>query len=327
MEALTKNLQAGLEAELLICPRRESEEELSSKCQRELDVKVLIEPAEDVASLRIFRKENDDFHVKFVPKVPGTYNMTVKINGNKLVTSPFFSFPFMFDKDGNYVRKFGFHGIGPGQLIYPTGVTFLNDDKLLVVDGSNCRIQQFNVQTGNFVKSFGKVGSEDGEFRRPEGITINNEGHVILADCFNDRIQVLDKDGKFMFKFGDDDPGKLNAPSGCIYHKDKFIVSDSGNHCLKLFDKSGKFLYEIGEEGEADGQFASPWGLCVEKYGDHQNLLVCDRENERIQQFTMEGRFSGKTVIKLKDPRAIATTPDGRILVCDWGGEKIHILK
>ena len=88
MEALTENLQAGVEAELLICPKRKSEEELTSKCQRELDVKVLIEPTEDVASLRILKKENNDFHVKFVPKVPGTYNMTVKINGDKLVTSP-----------------------------------------------------------------------------------------------------------------------------------------------------------------------------------------------------------------------------------------------
>ena len=89
MEALTENLQAGLEAELLICPKRKSEEELTSKCQREFDVRVLIEPAEDVTSLRTFKNENDDFHVKFVPKVPGTYNVTVKINGDKLVISPF----------------------------------------------------------------------------------------------------------------------------------------------------------------------------------------------------------------------------------------------
>ena len=54
---------------------------------------------------------------------------------------------------------------------------------------------------------------------------------------------------------------------------------------------------------------------------------MCDRNNGHIQQFTMEGRFSGITVIKLKDPRAIATTPDGRILVCDWEDMKIHILK
>ena len=369
MEALTENLQAGVEAELLICPKRKSEEELTSKYQRELDVKVLIEPAEDVASLRTFRKENDDFHVKFVPKVPGTYNMTVKINGNKLVTSPFRvqvkerridvvgelvlkketcyspnwiavnskgtialsddekDCILMFDKDGNFVRKFGSYGKGPGELFAPAGLAFLNDDELLVVDDSNGRIQQFNVQTGNFVKSFGKEGTGNGEFLEPEGIFLSDEGHVIVADYRNNRIQVLDKDGKFMYKFGDNGPGKLNRPSGCIYHKKKFIVSDIGHHCLKVFDKSGKFLYKIGGKGKADGQFSSPWGLCVEKYGDHQNLLVCDRNNGRIQQFTMGGRFIGKTIVKLRDPKAIATTPDGRILVCDYEDKKIHILK
>ena len=369
MEALTENLQAGVEAELLICPKRKSEGELTSQCQREFDVRVLIEPAEDVANLRTFKNENDDLHVKFVPKIPGTYNMTVKINGDELVTSPFRvhvmerridvvgelvlkgEIPerpnwiavnskgaiaisdrkkhciLMFDKDGNFVRKFGCCGKGPGQLANPDGMTFLNDDELLVIDALNGRIQQFNVQTRNFVKSFGKGGTGDGEFTAPQGIFINDEGHVIVADCLNNRIQVLDKDGKFISKFGDTGPGELNEPSGCIYHKNKFIVSDSKNHCLKVFDKSGKFLYKIGEKGEADGQFLYTWGLCVEKYGNHQNLLVCDSSNGRIQQFTMEGRFIGKTILKLGDPNAIVKTPDGRILVCDCEDNKIYVLK
>ena len=360
--ALTENPQACLEAELLVCPKRKSEEELEH-------VRVLIEPTEDVARLRTFKNENDDFHVKFVPKVPGTYNLTVKINGDKLVTSPFrvhvkerqidvvgelvlkgeiLERPnwiavnskgtiavsdnekdsiLIFDKDGNFLQELGSYGEGPGQLADPAGVTFLNNNELLVVDDLNGRIEEFNVHTGNFLKSFGKEGNEDGEFSRPQGIFINDEGHVIVADCFNNRIQVLDKDGKFMFKFGDNGPGELEEPSGCIYHKNKFIISDSGNHCLKVFNKSGKFLYKIGEEGVADGQFSSPSGLCVEKYHDHQNLLVCDRGNGRIQRFTMEGRFIGKTEIYLEGPNAIAITPDGRILVCDYEDNKIYILK
>ena len=368
MEARNENLQAGLEAELLICSKGKSEEELTSKCLHEFDARVLIEPAEDVASLTTFKNENDNFHVKFVPKVPGTYNMTVKINGDKLVSSPFrvhvkerrihvvgeivlkrgISISskgiavnskgtiavsddekhciLMFDKDGNFVRKFGCYGEGPGQLDNPAGMTLLNDDELLVVDDDNGRIQQFNVQTGNFVKSFGKKGIEDGEFWSPLGIFINDEGHVIVADYDNNRIQVLDKDGKFMFKFRDDDPGEV-ALHGCIYHQNKFIVSDRGNDCLKVFDESGKFLHKIGEEGEADGQFFSPCGLCVQKYGHHQYLLVCDANNKRIQQFTMDGRFIGKTVTKLIEPIAIATTPDGRFLVSDYEDKKIYILK
>ena len=369
IEVLTENLQAGVEAELLICPKRKSKEELTSKCQREFDVRVLIEPAEDVTSLRNFKNENDDIHVKFIPKVPGTFNITVMINGDKLVTSPLRvqvkerridvlgelvlkgEIPerpdwiavnskgtiavsdneehciLIFDKNGNFVREFGCYGEGPGQLANPAGITFLNDNEVLVGDDDNGQIQQFNVQTGNFVKSFGKRGTGDGEFIAPQGIFISDEGHVIVADCLNNRIQVFDEDGKFMSKFGDNGPGELCEPSGCIYHKNKFIVSDSGNHCLKVFGKAGKFLYKIGEEGEADGQFSYPWRLCVEKYGDHQSLLVCDRDNGRIQQFTMEGRFIGKTVFRLGDPNAIATTPDGRILVCDCKDKSIYVLK
>ena len=369
MEVLTENLQACVEAELLICPKRKSEEELTSKCQREFDVRVLIEPAEDVTSLRTFKNANDDIYVKFVPKVPGTFNITVMINGDKLVTSPLRvqvkerridvmgelvlkgEIPerpdwiavnskgtiavsdneeycvLIFDENGNFVREFGCYGEGPGQLANPAGITFLNDNEVLVGDDDNGQIQQFNVQTGNFVKSFGKRGTGDGEFIAPQGIFISDEGHVIVADCLNNRLQVFDEDGKFMSKFGDNGPGELCEPSGCIYHKNKFIVSDSGNHCLKVFGKAGKFLYKIGEEGEADGQFSYPWGLCVEKYGDHQSLLVCDRDNGRIQQFTMEGRFIGKTVFRLGDPNAIATTPDGRILVCDCKDKSIYVLK
>ena len=232
----------------------------------------------------------------------------------------------MFDKDGNFVRKFGCYGEGPGQLNDPAGVTFLNDDELLVIDDNNDRIQQFNVQTGNFVKSFGKEGTEDDRFWSPHGISIHDEGHVIVADCLDNRIQVLDKDGKFMFKFEDVDPGEVRLRE-CIYHQNKFIVSDRGNDCLKVFDETGKFLYKIGEEGEADGQFFSPCGLCVQKYGHHQYLLVCDANNKRIQQFTMDGRFIGKTVTRLIQPMAIATTPDGRFLVSDYEDEKIYILK
>jgi len=106
-----------------------------------------------------------------------------------------------------------------------------------------------------------------------------------------------------------------------------FIVSDCFNNSLKVFDSSGKFLYKIGQTGEADGQLSRPWGLCVEQYGNRQNLLVCDRLNGRIQQFTLEGCFTGKTITALQNPLHIATTPDGRILVSGYTTKKIYVLK
>ena len=130
-----------------------------------------------------------------------------------------------------------------------------------------------------------------------------------------------------MFRFGDSGSEKLIFPSGCIFHQNLFIVCNSKNSCLKIFDRSGKFLRKIGEEGKGDGQLNSPSGLCVEKCGDTHNILVCDRGNKRIVQFSVEGSFTGKTVTELQSPAGIATTADGRILVTDGGGKKIYILK
>ena len=330
---------------------------------------MLVEPAKEVANLITLENEEGNFQVKLIPKVPGTYNITIKINGDKLVNSPFTvqvkerqidvvgelhlkgEIPqelrgiavnskgliavsegkrhtiLILDKEGKLVRNLGCHGENPGQLNSPAGVTFLNDDEILVADDYNHRIQQFNVQTGNFVKSFGKKGTRDGEFKCPEDICIDGEGHGVVADWGNNRIQVLTKDGKPVLKFGDSGPGELSEPGGCFYHKNMFIVSDSFNDCLKVFDSSGKFLYKIGEGGEADGQLSRPWGLRVEEYGNRQNLLVCDKDNGRIQQFTVEGRFTGKTVTKLQDPIAIATTPDGRIFVSDDTWKQVYVLK
>ena len=369
VEGLTENFQAGLEAEFVVCPKLKCNGELTSEAEPKFHFEVLVEPAQQVASLITLENEEGNFQVKFIPKIPGTYNITVKINGDKLVNSPFTvqvkerridvvgelelkgEIPIeprsislnnkgliaisdckkhcilIFDKERKFVRKLGCRGEKPGQLNFPAGVTFLNDDEILVVDDNNHRIQQFNVQTGNFVKSFGKRGSGDGEFCRPEGICMDGEGHVVVADCWNNRIQVLTKDGKPVLKFGNSGPGKLNRPIGCIYHKNMFIVSDSDNNCLKVFDSSGNFLYKIGEEGKADGQLSRPWALCVKKYGNRQNLLVCDRGNGRIQQFTVEGRFTGKTVTKLQTPTAIATTPDDRIFVSDVKANKVYVLK
>jgi len=156
---------------------------------------------------------------------------------------------------------------------------------------------------------------------------VNDEGRVVVADYNNNRIQVLTKDGKPVLKFGDSGTEKLNRPTGCIFHKSKFIISDWWNNFLKVFDSSGTFLYKIAQTGKADGQLSSPWGLCVEQYGNRQNLLVCDRDNGRIQQFTVEGCFTGKTFTALQNPIHIATTPDGRILVSDKIRKKIYVLK
>ena len=231
----------------------------------------------------------------------------------------------LFDKEGNYLRKFGCRGSNVGQLNGPYDITFLNDGEILVADVLNQRIQQFNVYTGKVLKAFGKKGKGEGELQRPVSVRVDDEGRVLVAD--SNRIQVFTKDGEPVFSFGASGLEKLNRPSDCIFQENTFIVSDAKNHSLKIFNNSGKFLRKIGEQGKGDGQLDWSRGLCVEKRGNHHNILVCDSNNQRIVQFTMEGLFTGKTVTKLQEPVRIATTPDKRILVSDFAAKKVYILQ
>ena len=358
---LTKDFQAGVESEF------EVHTQILGEQMRE--VKVLVEPADKVGNLSTYEKHDGDYKVKLTPKVPGIFNIIIKVNGEEFAGSPYIvqvkqrliqvvgelklkgetlGQPYgislnskgetvvvdsdkhcilIIDKEGNCVRKVGCIGNNAGQLKSPLDLTYLNDDNIIVADELNHRIQQFNVHTGNYVISFGKEGTKNGEFQHPLSVCVDDRGRVIVADCRNNRVQVLSQDGVLLFQFGESGPEKLNKPSQCTYYKNKFIVSDRENHCLKVYDISGKFLYKIGEPGEGDGQLKHPWGLCVQKCGDQCNLLVCNSGNHRVDQFTLEGCFTGKTIDSLQDPRGITTTPDGLILVTDYKTKKIHIFK
>ena len=367
VEGLDQNFQAGVEAKLLICPKT-SEGEIRNT-QHTDRVEIHIDPADQVRSLVTCEKEKETFQAKFVAKVPGTYKIEVKINGQRLVKSPFtivvkarefnvvgkLDFQeavrrapagiavnskgviavadinghciLVFDETGKFVRKIGGQGDKAGQFESPTEVAFLNGDEILVADECNHRIQQLNVQTGNFVKSFGKKGSGDGEFEFPVSVCITSDGRfIVVADFNNSRIQVFTMDGEPVFKFGDSGPERLDHPTSCVCYEEKFFVTDRNNNCVKVFDGKGRFLYKFGEKGNGDGQLNSPYGLCVDKYG---NLLVCDPGNGRIQQFSLEGTFIGKTSAKvtLSQPWGVAAMLDDRILISDYNEREVQILR
>ncbi|CAH3112242.1 unnamed protein product, partial [Pocillopora meandrina] len=365
VEGLDQNFQAGVEAELLICPKT-SEGEIRNT-QPTDRVELHIDPADQVRSLVTSEKEDECFQAKFVVKVPGTYKIEVKVNGQRLVKSPFtivvkarefnivgkLDFQgevpqflagiavnskgvialadydghciLVFDETGKFVRKIGGQGNKDGQFQNPPDVTFLNDDEILVADQFNHRIQQINVQTGNFVKSFGKKRSGDGEFGYPVSVCITSDGRFIaVAEFANSRIQVFTMDGEPVFKFGDSGPERLDHPTSCVCYDEKFFVTDRNNNCVKVFDGKGRFLYKFGEKGNGDGQLNSPYGLCVDKYG---NLLVCDPGNGRIQQFSLEGTFIGKISAKvaINIPWGVAAMPDDRILISECLKKEVKI--
>ena len=369
LEGLDQILQAGVAAELILCPRT-PDGEISKLLDLKNQIEVHIEPTDDFADVIVSeKKENGKFKVNFTPKVPGPYNIEVKIDDDKLPNCPFSTqvkerelivvdelnlklfkgdelhqptgiavdttgkiaitdykghCVYIFDKEGNCLRTIGSQGRNAGQLNHPWGVTYLNDNEILVADQGNHRIQQVDVQTGTVVKSFGKYGAAKGEFSHPLNVCTDEQHRIVVTDFTNHRIQVMTQEGETITMFGDSGPEKLNYPRSCILYKNMFLVADGGNDFIKVFDQSGTFLYKFGKKGNQDGQFNKPLGMLVDS---SNNLLVCDGYNDRVQQFSLDGRFTGKTITDLPGPVGIATAPDGRILVTSDTANKVYILK
>jgi len=232
---------------------------------------------------------------------------------------------YIFDRDGNCLRKLGGKaGANPRQFTFPSGVSYVNNNEILIADNGNNRIQHINIQTGPVVKSFRKYGSGKEEFMNPLDVCLDDEGRIVVTEWGNHRIQVLSQKGETISIFGDSGPEKLNYPRSCIPYTNMFLVTDAGNNCVKVFDQSGTFLYKFGKHGKQDGQFDYPRGMLLDSFN---NLLVCDYGNNRVQQFSLDGRFTGKTVTDLLSPTGIATAPDGRILVTSYKANKVYTLK
>ena len=231
---------------------------------------------------------------------------------------------FVFNKEGKCLKQFGEKGKHPEQFTNPVDVTFLNDKEILIADQFNNRIQHINIQTEVVVKTFGKKGEGKGHFKVPLSICLDDTERIVVTEYHNNRVHVMSKEGEALFTVGDSGPEKLSTPYSCIPYKNIFLVTERDNHVIKAFDASNTFLYKFGEKGNQDGLFNSPRGMCLD---GSKNLLVCDPDNDRVQRFSLDGRFIGKTIVPLQSPLHIVTAPDGRILVTSLKAKKIYILK
>ena len=256
--------------------------------------------------------------------VQGLFGIAVNKEGNVVVTDIRGHCVFVFDKEGNCLKKIGGEGENSGQFQFPSGVSFLNENEILIAENGNHRIQHLNIKTGTVVKTFGKLGAGKGEFQCPVGVCLDDEGRIVVAEYSNNRIQVISQEGEAHSIFGDTGPEKLNSPTGCISIKNMIFVSDKNNNCIKAFNKSGPFLLKFGKSGNQDGQFKELQLMHLDSYN---NLLVCDCGNNRVQQFSLDGRFTGKSAAVLPHPAGISSTPDGSILVTSYTDKKVYVLK
>ena len=112
-----------------------------------------------------------------------------------------------------------------------------------------------------------------------------------------------------------------------VSSRGNIIVSEDGGHCLSIVSPCGIKIKSFGSLGSNYGQFSHPGGVAVD---DEDNILVADYNNNRIQKFTSDGKFSSvSNDLELKQPRpiSIAIHPYSKMVyVADCWNQYIAIL-
>jgi peptidylglycine monooxygenase len=159
----------------------------------------------------------------------------------------------------------------------------------------------------------------EGQIFDPHGITVDRLDRVWIADRDAHQILCFSSGGELLFALGERHAPRWRAPFNhptkvAVAADGEIYVADGyGNAQIHRFSASGEYLASFGELGERPGAFLTPHSLIVDR---NNRVLVCDRENDRVQVFDRDGRWLALWT-GVSRPMDIFERDDGAFLVTD----------
>jgi hypothetical protein len=119
-------------------------------------------------------------------------SMDIDGSGNLYLLSETMGRVYVYDRNENFLYKFGQKGGDVGKLARPRGIAV--DDRnrrVFVVDYQRHSVSAFSL-SGDFLYEFGGMGSGRGWLNYPSDLCVDGFGRVLVADTFNHRVQVFE---------------------------------------------------------------------------------------------------------------------------------------
>jgi peptidylamidoglycolate lyase len=184
-------------------------------------------------------------------------------------------------------------------------------------------VSVFDGATGRLLNSWGA-----NRFIMPHGLTVDHAGNLWLTDVGLHQVFKCSPAGEVLLTLGEagmpgSDDKHFNLPTDVAVLADgSFYVSDGyQNTRVMKFTADGRFEFQWGTKGRGPGEFHLPHGITVDAQG---RVIVCDRENQRLQVFDAKGVFQQEWKgPQLGKPYGIATGPDGHLFVIDGGSPSL----
>jgi len=153
----------------------------------------------------------------------------------------------------------------------------------------------------------------------PHGLTIDDRDNIWLTDVKLHQVFKYSRSGQLLLIVGEAgvagrDGQHFNGPTDVAVLPDgSFYVTDGyGNARVAKFSAEGRFQFDWGGRGRAEGEFRVPHAIAI---GSRGQVYVADRENSRVQVFSMAGKYLRQwSTLPLEKPFGISVF-NGRVIV------------
>lgn len=149
---------------------------------------------------------------------------------------------------------------------------------------------------GEFVLSLASEGEEHASFHGVRRVARRGP-RIWVCESHAARVQVF-RDGRFefLFRIPSRSGARLEPTALAPLADGRMVLSVGGaESALLLLDASGRLLRTLAGGGEETGNVDGPADVAVDEGGGDREtrIAVIDREAERVQVFTLEGRCAG----------------------------------
>ncbi len=207
-------------------------------------------------------------------------------------------------------------------VVRPYSVAVDSHGRAIVTDPGAGGVHIFDFEHHRY-KFIERRDKEKDAMLAPQCVALDAQDNIYVTDSEVGKIFVFDADGKYKRALGSlkGGEGYFKRPTGIAVDSaaQRIYVTDTLRDKIYMLDMQGQVLQTIGKHGKDQGEFYYP----TELHLDHDNLLVVDAMNFRVQWFGTNGNAEGMlgqmgdSVGQMFRPKGVAVDSEDHVYVVD----------
>jgi DNA-binding beta-propeller fold protein YncE len=209
------------------------------------------------------------------------------------------------------------------MVVRPYSIAVDSQERAIVTDPGAAGVHIFDLAHHKY-KFIQRREKEKDAMLAPQCVALDAQDNIYVTDSESGKIFVFDPSGKYRRTIGSlkGGEGYFKRPTGIAVDSaaQRIYVTDTLRDQIFVLDMQGRVLQTIGKHGNGSGEFYYP----TELHLDHNDLLVVDAMNFRVQWFGREGNAAERMMGQIGDspgqmfrPKGVAVDSEDHLYIVD----------